>query len=139
MAIGETGGEDRVPPAGFRQFPSRSPFINRIGAFWIRDNADGSKSVGTCIDVPQSNAEQFAHGGFLMAFCDFALSTVVMGITLNMSVDFLRAARIGDWVEARIVERKRSSGVVFADAIVEIDGRTVMTAKGLFKPFVKKD
>ena len=139
MASEEDDLSDRVPSANFRRFASRSPFVNRIGAFWIRDNEDGSKTVGTFIDVPQSNAEQFAHGGFLMAFCDFALSTVVVGITLTMSVDFFRAARIGDWVEARIVQRKRTSTIVFADASVEIGGRVVMSAKGLFQPFVKKD
>ena len=130
--------EDGLPPAGFAPFVSRSPFIQRAGSFYARTEADGSRTVGAWIGVDQSNTEGFAHGGYMMAFCDFALSTVTMAITLNLSADFLRPARIGDWVEAHIVERKRSDSLVFADAIVMCDGRELLRVSGVFRPFQKR-
>lgn len=131
-------GEDPAPPPGFRPFPSRSPFVQRAGIFYVRDETDGSHTVGAWVGHDQSNTEGFAHGGYLMAFSDFALSTVVMGITLNLSADFLRPARKGAWIEARIVERKRSDSLVFADAVIVSEGRELLRISGVFRPFIKR-
>lgn len=138
MADQEQSQDLAPPPPGFQPFPSRSPFVQRAGTFYIRDDAAGGKTVGAWIGHDQSNAEGFAHGGYLMAFCDFALSTVVMGITLNLSADFLRPARQGSWIEARIVERKRSESLVFADAVIVSADTELLRTSGVFRPFVKR-
>jgi len=126
------------PPFGFTPLPSKSPFVNRAGAFFIRTEPDGTRSVGTWVGEDQANSEGYAHGGFLLAFADFALTIVTTGITLNMTADFLRPARVGDWIEARINVRKRSESLVFADAIISTGDAELMRIGGLFRPFERR-
>ncbi len=127
-----------LPPEGFRPFPSRSPYVNRAGAFYIRDGADGTRIVGAWVGPDQANTEGFAHGGFLLTFADFALSVLTMGITLSVTADFLRPARVGDWIEAGINIRKSSDTLTFADAVVTSNGQDVLRVSGLFRPYEKK-
>ena len=126
------------PPEGFIPFPSRSPFVNRAGSFFIREDADGTRIVGCWVGPDQANSEGYAHGGFLLTFADFALSLLSMGITISMTTDFLRAARVGDWLEARINIRKASATLIFADTIITAGGQDVLRAGGLFRPFEKR-
>lgn len=129
--------EATIPP-GFVPLPSRSPFVNRAGGFYVREEADGSRTVGTRIGPDQANSEGFAHGGFLLTFADFALTVITVGVTLNLSADFLRPASVGDWVEAQVHIRKRSGTLVFADAIARSGDKELLRMSGLFKPFEKR-
>lgn len=126
------------PPEGFEPFPSRSPYVNRAGTFYVREEPDGTRTVGTWVGPDQGNSEGFAHGGFLLTFADFALSLLSMGITLSMTTDFLRPAKMGDWLEARIIIRKASDTLIFADTIITAGGQDVLRAGGLFRPFEKR-
>ena len=126
------------PPPGYRPLRSKSPFVNRAGSFHIRDNADGSRSMGTWIGEDQANSEGYAHGGFLLTFADFAMTIVSNAITLNITADFLRPARTGDWIEAVINIRKRSETLIFADAIITTGEHELMRVGGLFRPFEKR-
>jgi acyl-coenzyme A thioesterase PaaI-like protein len=126
------------PPTGFEPLPSGSPFVNRAGAFYVRRDADGGSTVGVWVGPEQANSEGFAHGGFLLAFADFAISIVTMGITLNLSADFMRAARVGQWIQARIVVRKKSDTLVFADAIITGGDVDLVRVSALLRPFEKR-
>lgn len=134
----EPSDAGRTPPEGFAPLASKSPFINRIGTFYVRKGADGSRTVGAYVDEIRTNSENYAHGGFLLAFADFALSIVTNGITVNITADFLRPARAGDWIEARINIRKSSAALIFADAILVSGEHELMRVGGLFRPFEKK-
>lgn len=126
------------PPSGFDPLPSKSPFVNRAGTFYVRTESDGSRSVGSWIGYDQSNSEDLghglAHGGFLLGFADFALCVVTMGVTLTLSAEFLRPARVGQWIQARIIVRKASKNLIFADAIVTSEEGEVLLGSGLFRP-----
>ena len=126
-----------TPPAGFVRLPAPGVFPGRAGRYYVMDRGGPSPVVGSRIGLDQSNSEGFAHGGFLLAFADFAMTIIIEGITLNLSADFMRPARIGDWIEARIVTRKRSARLIFADAVATCNGRDILRISGLFKPFGK--
>ena len=128
----------RAPPAGFAPLPTGSPFVNRAGEFFIRKDEDGTQTVGTWIGPDQVNSEGFVHGGFFLTFADFAMTSVTMGITLNLSADFLRPARVGDWIQSRVVVRKASDTLVFADAIITCEDCALLRVSGLFRPFKKR-
>lgn len=128
----------KSPPPGFEPLASRSPFINRAAEFFVRREDDGSSTVGTWIEEEQSNAEGFAHGGFLLAFADFAITIVTMAITLNLSADFMRPPRVGTWLQARIVVRKKSDTLVFADAIMTDGKHDMVRISALLRPFEKR-
>lgn len=127
--------EPRTPPEGFQPLKSRSPFVQQSGAFFIRRD-EGGATVGCWIDKAQLNAESAAHGGFMLTFADFALSQATEAITVNLSMDFMRPARLGDWIEAEIRIRKSSRTLVFADALIESNGLTIGRATAVLVPFV---
>ncbi len=129
---------DRKPPQCFTILASKSPFINRIGTFYVCKGEEDERTVGAFVDDLRTNSESYAHGGFLLAFADFALSIVTNGITVNITADFLRPARLDDWIEARINIRKRSASLIFADAIIVSGETELMRVGGLFRPFEKK-
>ena len=126
------------PPSGFRPLASRSPFVNGAGDFHVRDNDDGSRSVGTWIGEAQCNSEGYAHGGFLLTFADFTLTIMTNAITLNINADFLRPARLGAWIEGLVHIRKQSPTLIFADEIITCEGQELMRVGGLFKPYEKR-
>jgi acyl-coenzyme A thioesterase PaaI-like protein len=130
--------DDGAPPEGFEKLAPRSPFVQASGTFYRREGPGGALVVGTRIGPAQANAEARAHGAFLLTLVDFALSMATYGITLNLSADFLRPARVGDWVEAHVTVRKRGETVVFADAILRVGADELMRVSGLFSPFAKK-
>mgnify|MGYP001461265123 CR=1 FL=1 len=127
-----------VPP-DFKLIPVVGPFVRKAGSFWLREDNDGGFTVGTLIAEDQSNLDGFAHGGFLLTFADFAITFTTRSITINLSADFMRAGRIGDWIEARINVRKRSRSLLFADAIITSGGDDLMRVSGIFRPVDKDD
>jgi acyl-coenzyme A thioesterase PaaI-like protein len=126
------------PPPGFAPLPSRSPFVNRSGQFFSKTDEDGRVIVGTWVGPEQSNAENVAHGGFLLAFADFALTVVGMCVTLSLTGDFMRPAPLGAWLEAKVMIRKQSAHLLFADTLIETDGEPILRVTGVFKPFVRR-
>jgi acyl-coenzyme A thioesterase PaaI-like protein len=127
-----------APPTGFVPMAPPGIFLNRAAFYFGRDEAGGATSVGTWITEDQANSEQVAHGGFLLTFADFALSYVLLGITLNLSADFLRPAPVGEWLEAKVIARRRSASLIFADAIATTNGRDALRISGIFRPFEKR-
>lgn len=118
-------------------------FLNRAAYFFSNEESDGQGNtvtrVGTWITQDQCNSENFAHGGFTLTFADFALTYILMGITINLSADFLRPVPLGAWLEAKIRARRRSKKLIFADAIACADGVEALRISGIFQPFVGRD
>ena len=129
---------ERAPPPDFRPLHPPGRFVNRAGSFHVRIEPDGVRTVGCWIGEDQANSEGFAHGGFLLTFADFALTYIVMGVTLNLTADFIRGARVGDWIQAPVIERKRSSSLIFADCMIGTAEHELMRVGGLFRPFEKR-
>jgi acyl-coenzyme A thioesterase PaaI-like protein len=121
-------------PEGFEPLPTPGPFPRHIGPFFVRGLDKPSPAVGAWIGPDHVNSEGVAHGGYLLAFADFALSMMVKGVTLNLSTDFLRPVPGGTWLEAQVNERRRSRNLIFADAIARCDGHDALRISGLFKP-----
>jgi acyl-coenzyme A thioesterase PaaI-like protein len=127
-----------APPPGFELLCTTSPFVGRAGIFYLRKDSDESQTVGTFISDAQSNSEGSAHGGFLLCFADYAITIVTTSITLSMTVDFLRPVKVGLWIEARIIVRKASAKLIFADTVITGGGGELLRASGLFRPFEKR-
>jgi acyl-coenzyme A thioesterase PaaI-like protein len=126
------------PPPGFERLDVTSPFVGRAGIFYIRKDPGGTQTVGTSITDEQSNSEGSAHGGFLLCFADYAITIVTTSITLSMTVDFLRPAKVGQWIEAPVTVRKASANLIFADTVVTGGDRELLRVSGLFRPFDKR-
>jgi hypothetical protein len=91
------------------------------------------------VGTDQADAAGNADRGFLLTFGDFALTEVTQGITLRLSADCMGTARLGDWIEARVIRCvSDSSALIFAEAVIESGSKQVMRLHGAFLPFVKR-
>ena len=104
-------------PAGFAPFEPQGPFLEHIGPVLVRDD-DGVPIFGLRVEERHTNHRGTVQGGLLSTFVDFALGRAIEAdaddgkdrATVSLTVDFLRPATPGDWIESRArVERITSA------------------------------
>lgn len=127
------------PPDGFAPMEVPGAFLNRSAHYFARQETACATTVGTWITPNQVNSEDFAHGGFLLTFADFAMSYILTGITINLSMDFLRLVPLGVRLETTKSARRKSKKIIFADAIATSNGTEALRMSGIFQPFVKQE
>ena len=133
-------GEPPIPPPpdGFVAMPPRSEFAGHNGPVFHRPQAEGVEHA-LFILPRHTNGLGLLHGGMLSAFLDSLLGSAVhrgvgrTGVTVHLSVDFLRMARKGEWLrgEARMTHATRD--VAFAEGGAYIGRHLVGRATGVFK------
>jgi len=96
-------------PAGFIPLPTGLGFNDLLQPIYRRIE-DGCVSLGLRVEKHHCNLMGICHGGVLMTLADITASSgvnIVVGKkagspTINMSMDFISAARIGQWIQADI-------------------------------------
>ena len=96
-----------APPPGFAPAGFSPGFLDRGGPYWLRASEAGT-IVGLRIDEGHLNYQDVAHGGVLTTLADVAMSWCVYNsespplavATATLTVNFLGAARLGEWLEA---------------------------------------
>ena len=79
------------------------------------------------------------HGGMLATFLDGLLARAVHGaaggqsVTLHLSMDFLSAARQGQWVYGEAQVTRAAKEITFAQARIHADGKDILRGSGVFK------
>jgi uncharacterized protein (TIGR00369 family) len=138
------------PPEGFIPLPRGLGFSDSLQPTYRRIEGD-SVSIGMVIDRQHSNSRGICHGGALTTLADIAAATGVNVAserrggtpTINLSMDFISAARLGQWVQADIhlVTLKRrfgfsSGAIVSAEGVVARFNGTFYLPdhKGMVKP-----
>jgi len=127
-------------PANFEPLFRTSPFLDHLGPFFMRRQADGTFVVGVLIQPHHANGRGVAHGGLLMTLCDIALgyrttSSVEprpMLTTASITTDFAGSARIGDWVEAHVDVHKVGGRLAFANAFLVVNGERITRGSAVF-------
>ena len=117
-------------PEGFLPMPSGLGFTDNLQPSYRRIQGD-SVSFGLVVQQHHGNLMGICHGGVLMTLADIAAANgvnVARGVlavspTINLAVDFISAARIGQWIQAdvHLVTVKRRFGFC-SGAIVSSDG-----------------
>lgn len=125
-----------VPP-GFVAIPPMSGFGRAMGPWY--EKPDGEKvTLGIPAEERHINRLGIIHGGMMMAFADTLLSEVgrrVTGkpsVTMRMTVDFISAAKLGDWIEGSGEVSRITRNLVFVQARIWRGKHTLMTASGVF-------
>ncbi len=130
---------DSTVPQGFEPIFRTSPFLDLCGPLFYKHK--GAQLIfGLRIAEKHANARGLAHGGLLTTFADISLgyalaySTDPPGtyVTVHMDLDFAGAARIGDWLEARVDIQKRGSRMAFANAYLSVGEQRVVRASAVF-------
>ena len=128
------------PPEGFQPLPEGLGFTDALRPIYRRV-MDDRVAMGMFVQSHHCNMIGICHGGVLMTLSDVGAAAGVNHAreklggapTLNLSFDFIAAAREGDWIMAesdRVELRKRfgfSSGVV-----TNLEGSVICRYSGTF-------
>ena len=127
-------------PSGFVPYAEPSPFLDRIGPLFQKTGETGP-IFGLRVIEYHCNRRGFAHGGLLVSLADIALGkTGEWGrdppaslVTASLTVEFLGAARLGDWIEAVCDFNRVGRRMAFANCYLTVGERKVVRASGVFQ------
>jgi len=127
-------------PDEFKLCRDDGTFNNVLSPLYLK-LVDGQPVIGLIIEKHHCNYSNIAHGGFLMTLIDFALASAVCSRigqytttpTINISVDFMAAAKLGDWIQVDIVAIDVTRTLGFVTALIQGPNGHVARASGCFK------
>ena len=126
-------------PKGFKPYKTiEGKFAAYIGPYFLKRKFPNT-IFGTYIENYQSNLNEVAHGGFLMAYADsvggfFAYNTVKRGIvTINLNSQFIRPVPVGSWLEAIGEVKKYGKRLVFVNVDMYIKKQLVFSSTGTWQ------
>lgn len=128
-------------PEGFALHPRRSPATVAWEPIYFRV-VDGSYQLAIRFGEAHSNTRGGLHGGVIATLSDNAMGLTLAitpagtpkgFVTTSLAVDYISAAKPGQWVVVapRLIKRGRSSGVV--DALIYADDVVIARANGSFR------
>lgn len=131
-------------PAGFARHYRQSPLTDPWEPLYSR-KTEGAVVLGLMAMQAHTNSRGFVHGGLISALADNAmglscgqkLGAGASLVTVNLTLDFLGAAKIGQWLEFDTIFVKPGSTLCFAQAFVTADGEPCARANSVFR-VVKK-
>jgi len=119
-------------------------FIEIVGQIYVKEDGDAVR-YGFIADARFKNRRSVLHGGYLSAFADRTLALAGRRVnnsgpqaTIELSVRFIDAVHIGEFVESipEVVRKTRS--VIFVRGTMVVDSRTVATADGVWRIFAPR-
>ncbi|MBO4123285.1 PaaI family thioesterase [Cupriavidus gilardii] len=127
------------PPQGYRPLFRTSPFLDATGPYFYKEQAQGF-TIGLRVAEKHTNASGTVHGGLIATLADVSLGYVTATsqqpplrmTTANLSIDYVGAARPGDWIESHVDIVKTGSRLAFAKALISVDGRPVASTSAVF-------
>jgi uncharacterized protein (TIGR00369 family) len=126
-------------PDGFAPFPDQGPFLEHVGPVQVRDGDDGLV-LGLRAEDRHANHRGTIQGGLLSTFADFALGRAIEAdaedgrdrATVSLTVDYLKPARPGDWIESRTRVERVGGTLAFADCSLTVEGREIVRARSVW-------
>ena len=111
-----------------------------MGPIHFREDGAGPPILGVRAEDRHTNHRGTIQGGFLSTFADFALGRAIEfeasddheRATVDLTVDFLRPAEPGDWIEARTSVESVGGTLAFADCTLSVGDREVVRARAVF-------
>ena len=126
-------------PAGFKPFPNQGPFLEYVGPIHVHEDGD-ELILGLRAEERHANHRGTVQGGLLSTFADFALGRAIQAdaqdgkerATVSLTVDFLKPAMPGEWIEARGKVDRVGSTLSFADVSLVVEDREVVRARAVW-------
>jgi acyl-coenzyme A thioesterase PaaI-like protein len=115
-----------------------SGFIGLVGPIMRRACGDHDE-YGFVAEPKHANLNNVVQGGMLMTFADRALGRAAWQVagrstaTVQFDMQFVSAARIGDFIEMQPEVVRRTSAPVFLRGALFAGPRIVATAQGVWK------
>ena len=132
--------ETQSIPPGFERHYRQSPVTDPWEPIYSR-KTDEAVILGLVSEAAHTNSRGFVHGGLISALADNAMGLSCshrLGgeaslVTVNLTLDFLGSAQIGQWLEFTTAFVKNGGTLAFAQAFVTADGQPCARANGVFK------
>jgi uncharacterized protein (TIGR00369 family) len=126
-------------PSGFAPYDHQGPFLEHIGPIQVRGGEEGPV-FGLRAEERHTNHRGTIQGGLLSTFADFALGRAIEAgaedgkdrATVSLTVDFLRPAKPGDWIESRTRVERVGGTLSFADVSLTVEGREIVRARAVW-------
>jgi uncharacterized protein (TIGR00369 family) len=126
-------------PEGFERLKRGGPYMASLGPMYLR-REPGKILIAMRMGDRHANMRGIVHGGMLASLADSSLGLGLAlscehrhsFVTVNLSTDFIGAARPGDWVEAHVNIARIGSRVAFADCEMMVDNKRILRASGVF-------
>jgi acyl-coenzyme A thioesterase 13 len=126
-------------PEGFVRFENQGPFLEHVGPIHVRDDS-GELVLGLRAEDRHANHRGSIQGGLLSTFADFALGRAIEAdadddkdrATVSLTVDFLKPARPGDWIESHTRVDRVGGTLSFADCSLTVDGGEIVRARAVW-------
>ena len=120
---------------------SGDAFEAHSGPFFMRRDPDNGEYICAFrAEDRHMNGAGFMHGGCLLTFADFALFAFAMedlggdmGVTMNLSGDFLGAVQNGALVEARGEVTRGGGKTLFVRGLATADGEPALSFTGIVR------
>ncbi len=130
---------DPAPLPGFVAAGFSPGFLDRGGPFWLKKTEAGT-TVGLRIEEGHLNYQDAAHGGVLTTLADVALSwaaysseTPPLAVsTVTLTVNFLGAARLGNWLEAEARIDRIGQRLAYTSGSIRTGETVIATMTGVF-------
>ena len=127
-------------PEGLERHYRQSPVTDPWEPLYSRRTED-AVILGLMAQAAHTNSRGFVHGGLISALADNAMGLSCshrLGgeaslVTVNLTLDFLGSAQVGQWLEFTTAFVKNGGSLSFAQAFVTADGQPCARANGVFK------
>src|SRR3990172_7451427 len=126
-------------PEGFGPLFRTSPLLDALGPFYGK-GAGAELTIGLRVAEKHTNSRGGVHGGVLATLGDVALGYTMAfssdpprrALTASLTIDYVGAAKVGDWIEARVDKYKVGKTLAFANAYLTVDGAQIARASAVF-------
>jgi uncharacterized protein (TIGR00369 family) len=126
-------------PDGFAPYPDQGPFLEHIGPVHVREGGD-ELILGLRMAERHTNHRGTIQGGLLSTFVDFAMGRSIEAesddgkdrATVSLTIDYLKPAQPGDWVESRTRVERVGGTLAFADCSLTVDGREIVRSRAVW-------
>lgn len=133
-------------PEGFEPHFRKSPLTDPWEPLYSQ-RTDKAVIMGLRLARAHTNARGLIHGGLIAALADNAMGyscAQVMGwtsslVTINLSVDYIGSAEIGQWLAVESEVIKTGSTICFAQSLIKADHAVIARASGTFRVVPKTD
>jgi len=124
---------------GFATYEDQGPFLEHVGPIQVRDEGD-ERIFGLQAEQRHANHRGTVQGGLLSTFADFTLGRAIEAdaddgkprATVSLTVDFLKPANPGDWIEAKGRVDRVGGTLAFADCSLTVEGAEIVRARAVF-------
>jgi acyl-coenzyme A thioesterase 13 len=126
-------------PAGYIPFDHQGPFLEHVGPVHVREGGD-ELVFGLRAEERHANHRGTVQGGLLSTLADFALGRAIEAdaddgkdrATVSLTVDFLRPAKPGDWIETRTRVDRVGGTLSFAEVSLMADDKELVHARAVW-------